>query len=169
MDGFTSESLNGYVEKVWDLVTSKGDDYDYMLVDFPAGFVEMSPAFQLIASGLVDLVAIPFDVDAATRKEAVIEGKMLLDNGCKVVAFWNNVSLDDIRRPGFLDRGEEIFARFGIEVLPQRVKSFVKAKRESDERLFVKSTVCWPQRYVEMACPQVIDLYRELKGRLDRM
>jgi cellulose biosynthesis protein BcsQ len=169
VNSFSSDKLKEYVENVWNFVTSKGDDYDYVLFDFGAGFIEFCPAFQLISSGLVDLVAIPFDVDATTRREAVTDARQIIANEQRVVAFWNNVSVDDVKRPGYLDRGEEIFKRFGIEVLPQRIKSFVKAKRESDERLFVKSTVCWPQRYVEMACPQVIDLYRELKGRLDRM
>lgn len=169
VQAYSPEYLREVEDKAWDLVEGKYGEFDYVLFDFPAVFIEQSPAFKLISSNIVDLVAIPFDVDAATRKEAVIDGDILVKNGHSAVAFWNDVSLDDIKRPGFLDGGEDVFRRYGIEVLPQRIKSFVKAKRESDERLFVKSTVCWPQRYVEMACPRVIDLYRELKGRLDRI
>lgn len=168
-----TEYSEGYLtelqSRAWKIVEEHEGDYDYALFDFPAVFLQYSPAFMLISSGIVDLTAIPIDADNTTRREGVITGKLIRDNGQNVVAFWNNVSPEDLKRKGYLESGEEIFVKNGIEVLPQRVKSFAKAKRDSDERLFVKSTVCWPERYVEMACPRVVDLYQELKGRLDRI
>lgn len=166
---YTEEYLSQIEADAWAFVENSERDYDYVLFDFPAVFMRYSPAFILISSGIVDLTAIPIDADNTTRREGVITGKLIRDNGQNVVAFWNNVSPEDLKRKGYLESGEEIFVKNGIEVLPQRVKSFAKAKRDSDERLFVKSTVCWPERYVEMACPRVVDLYQELKGRLDRI
>lgn len=169
VSAYTPEYLKELCDKAWKFVEEHDKDYDYALFDFPAMFMKASPAFVIITSGLIDLTVIPIDVDNATRREGIITGKIVSDNGQRVVAFWNNVSLEDIKRKGYLESGEEIFVRNGIEVLPQRVKSFAKAKRDSDERLFVKSTVCWPERYVEMACPRLVDLYGELKSRLDRI
>lgn len=167
VQSYTVEYLTLLREKAWFFVA--GHDYDYVLFDFPAMFMEASPAFQLICSGIMDMVAVPIDVDNATRREGILTARMVLDNEQRVVAFWNNVSVEDINRAGYLASGEVIFRQNGIEVLPERVKTFQKAKRDSDERLFVKSTVCWPERYVEMACPKLISLYEDLKGRLDRI
>ncbi len=166
---YSEEYLMDLQSRAWAFVEKHEGDYDYALFDFPALFLQYSPAFMLISSGIVDLTAIPIDADNNTRREGILTGQLIRDNKQNVVAFWNNVSLEDIKRKGYLESGEEIFVRNGIEVLPQRVKSFAKAKRDSDERLFVKSTVCWPERYVEMACPRLVDLYGELKSRLDRI
>lgn len=57
--------------------------------------------------------------------------------GTKVAVFCNNVTPDEMSRPGYLDSGE---------------------------RLFVRSTVCWPAKYVEMACPSVVPLHEEISG-----
>lgn len=164
---YSVEYLKRLCDMAWKFVEEHEGDYDYALFDFPALFLQYSPAFMLISSGIVDLTAIPIDADNNTRREGILTGQLIRDNKQNVVAFWNNVSLEDIKRKGYLESGEEIFVKNGIEVLPQRVKSFAKAKRDSDERLFVKSTVCWPERYVEMACPQLVGLYGELKSRLD--
>ena len=90
-----------------------------------------------------------------------------MDNEQKAVVFWNNVTPGEMARPGYLDSGERIFTQRGIQVLPHRIKSFQKARRDSDEQLFVRSTVCWPERYVKMACPDLIPLYRTIKGMVD--
>lgn len=165
--GYDEAFLKALVSKTWQFYHDRDKDYDYVLFDFPATFVDKSPAFVLICSGIVDLVAVPIEVDNMTRKEGLLTSLLIKRNEQNVVVFWNNVSGEDLKRPGYLDSGEWVFLSRGVDVLPQRIKSFQKAKRDSDERLFVKSTVCWPQRYVEMSCPTVVDLYRELKGRLD--
>lgn len=164
---YTKEYLKDLSNRAWDFIAHK--DYDYVLFDFPAMFMEASPAFTLITSGIMDLTVVPIDVDNATRREGILTARQVLDNEQRVVAFWNNVSAEDIRRSGYLESGEVIFRQNGVEVLPERVKTFQKAKRDSDERLFVKSTVCWPERYVEMACPELPKLYMDIKNRLDRL
>ena len=74
------------------------------------------------------------------------------------------ITQGELAREGYLDSGERIFTERDIEVLPYRIRSFQKARRDSDERLFVRSTVCWPAKYVEMACPAVVPLYEEIRG-----
>lgn len=167
MESYEVSSIQTVLDELWRFTTLHSREYDYGIFDFPGVFVEWSPAFKCIESGLVDLTVVPVDVDSTTRREGIITAKLIKDNGERVMAFWNNISLEDIRRPGFLESGEEIFGRYGVEFHDVRIKTFLKAKRDSDSRLFVKSTVCWPDRYVEMACPQVADLYANLKRRLD--
>lgn len=162
---YSKDYLEEVTDKAWQIVSN--NEYEYILFDFPAMFLEASPAFLLISSGVIDLTAVPIDVDNSTRREGILTARQVLNNEQHVVAFWNNVTIEDIRRPGYLDSGETIFKKYGIEVLPERVKTFQKAKRDSSTHLFVKSTVCWPERYVEIACPELPLLYLHLKNILD--
>lgn len=166
---YTPEYLDRLERWVFDFLAVNAKRYDYVLFDFPALMMKESPAFRVCCNGSVQLVAIPMDVDNMSRKSAIITAAILRKNGQSPVLFWNNVSPADIARDGWLGSGEDIFTSHGFEVLPERIKSFRKASRESDDILFVRSTVCWPERYVEMACPQIIALYEDLKGRLDRI
>ena len=169
VDGYSSAYLDELNLKHWAMKSRDDAKYDYVLYDFPATFMNDSPAFKFISSGLVDFVAVPIDTNADTRKEALIAADMMRRNEAECVLFWNNVSVDEVKREGFLESGEELYRRYGFEVMPQRVRSFVKARRESDDRLFVKSTVCWPERYVRLSCPYVVDFYKALKERVDRL
>lgn len=162
---YTREYLSDLQNRAWKFVSER--NYDYAVFDFPAMFMEFSPAFALIGSGLIDLTAIPVDVASATRKEGILTAELIRKNEQKVVIFWNNVSSEDIKRPGYLDSGETLFQKYGFEFMPERIKTFQKAKRDSDDMLFVKSTVCWPERYVEMACPELPKLYANLQRKLD--
>ena len=164
---FSRENIYALHRELWDFLDGNPGGYDYVLFDFPGILTADSPAYDVIASGMVDLVAVPIDTDNVTRKSGLVTACMAQDNEQRAVAFWNNVSPAEIARPGYLESGERVFTEHGIEVLPQRVKTFLKARRDSDERLFVRSTVCWPGRYVEMACPGLESLYMTIKGRVD--
>lgn len=166
---YDSTYINSLRKRAWDFVLSRADEYDYVLFDFPAMLMEESPAFVMIGSGLVDLTVIPFDVDPVTRKAALMTAVLFQNNEQRVVLLWNNVPANDLARTGFIENGEQIYRDHGFEILPFRIKSFLKAKRDSEERLFVRSSVCWPDRYVRMACPELIGLYEDLKERLDRI
>lgn len=145
------------------------EEYDYVVVDFHPIFTFNSLDFHLLKSGLFDLVVVPVLTDNSSRSCAFNTAMNLKHNRQNVVLFWNHISVSDISRRGYLDAGEGAFAQNGLEFLPYRIKTFAKAGRDSDGKLFVKSTVCWPERYVEMACPELPKLYQEIKNRLDRM
>ena len=161
---FTRESLYALHNELWDFIRKNPGGYDYVLFDFPGLLTTESPAYDVIASGMVDLVVIPVDTDNITRKSALLTARMAVDNEQKAVVFWNNVTPGEMSRPGYLDSGERLFTDRGIPFLRNRIRSFQKARRDSDERLFVRSTVCWPAKYVEMACPAVVPLYEEIRG-----
>ena len=169
VENYTADYLERLTSDVWSFRAREDSVYDYVLFDFPATFLEYSPAFALISSGVVDLVAVPVDTDADTRQEALIAVDLMRRNETKSVLFWNNVSADEVKRPGFLEFGEKIFRDNGFEFMPERVRSFVKARRDSDTLFFVKSTVCWPEKYIRLSCPYLIDFYVALKDRLDRV
>ena len=163
---FTRESLYALHNELWDFIRENPGGYDYVLFDFPGLLTTVSPAYDVIASGMVDLVAIPVDTDNITRKSALLTARMAMDNEQKAVVFWNNVTPGEMARQGYLDSGERLFTERGIRVLKNRIRSFQKARRDSDERLFVRSTVCWPAKYVEMACPAVVPLYEEIREQI---
>lgn len=166
---FTKESLYLLHKELWTFLRENSGGYDYVLFDFPGLLTADSPAYDVIASGMVDLTVIPVDTDNITRKSALLTARMCLDNEQRAVVFWNNVTQGELAREGYLDSGERIFTERDIEVLLYRIRSFQKARRDSDERLFVRSTVCWPESYVKMACPVLLPLYSEIKERLDLM
>lgn len=166
---FSRENIYTLHRELWDFLNGNPGGYDYVLFDFPGILTTDSPAYDVIASGMVDLVSVPIDTDNVTRKSGLITACMARDNEQRVVVFWNNVSTAEIARPGYLESGERVFTEHGIEVLPHRVKAFLKARRDSDERLFVRSTVCWPDAYVRMACRALVPFYEEIRKRLDSM
>lgn len=136
--------------------------YDYVILDFPSGFELDSVTYHLLVNGYCDCIVVPVDTDPQTLLSASLVAKTLLDNEQSVFLFWNNVSPSDIARPGMLDGLEVSFCRMGLSFFQQRIKSFQKARRDADGKLFVRSTVCWPERYVEMSCPELPALYRSI-------
>ena len=152
------------------MVTLKEEsEYDYCIIDFPAGFSAKSPVSVLASCGVIDLVAVPVDTDAQTRTAGLRVADAMHRAGIETVIFWNRVTAAELREGGRLSSGEKIFNDYGLSFLPQRVKAFEKARRESDSsgRIFVRNTICWPQRYVEMNCPVLPQLFAEIKQRLD--
>ena len=164
---YTEEVLDGLKRRAWDFVTGNLNVYDYVLFDFPGTFMEFSPVTYLIGSGLIDLVAVPFDVFPETMRCALGTADIIRKNEQRVVLFWNRVRPAVLAHEGLMREGEEVFTSNGFEVLPERIKTFAKAEQGSTDKLFVCSSLCWPQRYVEMACPELPALYADLKGRLD--
>lgn len=147
--------------------------YDYVIYDFPAVAMDYTPAYALMCSGIFDLILIPVDTNRTTWSEAIGYGGSLQKRGVKPVLFWNRVTADELSMKGpdgkgLLDGLSSVFESAGFEVMPQKVRAFAKAGRDADQRIFVKSTVCWPYRYVELNCPSLIDFYRAVKERLDR-
>lgn len=160
----TAEVLGPLMESLWRVVAA--DEYDYVIFDFPSGMTDLSPSFVLCGSGLVDLVAIPVDTEPVTRRCALNTAVVMKKNEVDVRMFWNNIPVADMNKDGYLDSGEEIFSEFGLEFLKTRIKMFAKARRNSEEKLFVRSTVCWPERYVQMNCPELPALYEEIVALL---
>lgn len=166
---YSIKGLVTFRDRIWDYIESVQDKYDYVLFDFPAGFHVGSLSYSFLMSGICDFIVVPVDTTSITCLEGLQTARYLLSNEQKVVMLWNRVTVDEINREGYLEAVESTFKDFGFDFLPHRIKSFQRARRDSDSNLFVKSTLCWPQKYVELACPQLIELFRDMKGRLERL
>ena len=106
------------------------------------------------------------DTDAQTRKAALLVADAVKRAGVSCYACWNRVTAAELKGR-LLDAGENIFNEYGIGFLKTRVRHFEKAKRDTDGKIFVRNTVCWPQRYVEMNCRELPAFFQEVKGILD--
>lgn len=139
----------------------KPEEYDYVLVDFPGGYSDDIPVSMLSASGLLNHVFVPVNLDEQTLDVAVNFSSQLRDPQVNVpVSFlWNNVRGqdidDDIRREGGdkLTKIEQYFSKLNLgEFCPWRIKNFAKAERGADKQYFVRNTVCWPAENAERWC-----------------
>ena len=167
MKNLSDLTIDKYMDKVGAFLDEHDSDYDYALFNFPGRFDEISPSFGCITGGYVDLTAVPMDVDTSARMQAYLVIANIIRNGYKGFAFWNKLSSEDVKRTWYLDLCEKIFKDHGYEIHPMRLKAYAKTVRDSDKKLFVKSTLCWPDRYVDMACPGLKGFYEDLKQRLD--
>ena len=163
-DYLSEKDIEVGVDRVWDIVEKcLMENYDYFIIDFAGRYSRASLVFHVLTGECVDLVLVPVNTDRFSRKSAWIMMEQMHANDREAFMFWNNVSSDEINRPGFLDAGQEYFEKAGYHFLKSRIKSFSKARRDSDEKLFVRSTVCWPSRYVDMYCPELVSLYSEIQ------
>lgn len=160
-------SMNKVLDLMWSVV-DENPDHDYILYDFPAGFSGNSSAYRAVESGLLDFVVVPVEFEVNTLREGMTVANAVHIVGCKSAMFWNSLSQNDIKMESGLKTFENNILRdYGIEFLPERIKFFQKATRGADVNLFVRNTVCWPEEYVQLACPELPRLYQDIKNRLD--
>ena len=156
-----------YMSDVINYLVPVREKYDYVIFDLPGEYSEFGLAKNLLERGFCSLIVVPVDTDIMSRQAAWYNAITLRKRGYFLKLFWNNVSSADIVRPGYLDAGETPFIKDGLKFYPERIKSFQRAKRDSDWMLFVRSTVCFPTRYVELACPELIPFYQHVKRDID--
>lgn len=144
------------------------EDYDYMLLDFPGRFSEDEPVAMLAANGVIDFVAVPMDTDTQSRKSALIVCCALLESGVPNIAFWNRVTKCESNgnRERFR-KGAQPFASYGIPVMEEMVREVKTFSRDSDELLFVRSTLCFPDRFMSRRCPSFFPFLEELVRYID--
>lgn len=143
--------------------------YDYLIYDFPGAFTLQSPVSILAMNDFIDFVAVPMDTDSQSRRSALVVADAFLNAGISCCAFWNRVTLYESKgdRSRFR-RGAEPFTERGIPVMDEAVREIRKFSRDSDEHLFVRSTLCFPQKYIRQWCPSLPLFLSELKSRIDR-
>ena len=140
--------------------------YDYVLVDFPAQFQRISPQSIFLASGLIDLCVIPTDVSRASMRWAkTVAGS--LKGKADTAVLWNNLSWYD-NTGGVADKLSVYFTADGIDVVPFKVKTFAKARRDSGVKYFVLNTVCWPEDNVRRANVCLEEAFSWLEDRVDK-
>ena len=167
VQGCSGSYLSELNKRCWEFAEGDGRFYDYVLVDFPANFINESEAYELMDSGLFDHVFVPINTHRPTWEEALRLYEFLKSRSVPCSFVWNKIGKADISRKGFMDGLNGLLDSHGIDVMPGMVQHFVKAGRESSDRFFVSSTLCWPQRYVELNCPSMLKLFGAMKDCAD--
>ena len=138
------------------------DEFDYLLLDFPAGYSRLTPISCLMCNHLLDGVYIPTSTERQERIDSFEIGRHFLEEGQRFRIVWNHLKKKYIENPGVLDLAEQELLGYGLPCSKVRIKDFNKATEDSSVRCFVRNTLCWPDRYVKMVCPELIDLFEEI-------
>lgn len=142
--------------------------YDYIIFDFPGRFSADEPISYLAANGYIDFVAVPMDTDSQARKSALIIAEAMTRIGVPCAAFWNKVTVYEAKGDGSrFRRGAEPFVKYGVAVMAESVRDIRKFSRDSNEMLFVRSTLCFPLRYIMQWSPSLIQFLEALLVRIN--
>jgi len=144
------------------------DDYDYFFYDFPGLFTESDPVSFLAANGYIDFLAIPIDTDTQSRQSALVVADAMSRQGIPLSLFWNRVSLTEAKGDGErFRRGAGPFYEYGFDVMDEKVRDIRKISRDPSEIAFIRSTLCFPERYVAKWSSSFIPFLEALKERID--
>ena len=55
---------------------------------------------------------------------------------------------------------------YGMCFANSGIRAFNKATKNAEVKCFIRNTLCWPDRYVEMYCPELKNLFREIADDL---
>ena len=150
-----------------DDITGSGAQ-DYILYDLPGRLTPDSPAAVLAANGYLDRVFIPIDTDRQSRQSGMLVADTMHSLGVPVALFWNRVSVYEAKGSAIrFQRGAEPFLSRGFPVMDEMIRDIRKFSRDSSERTFIRSTLCFPDRYVNMWIPTLIPFLEALRARID--
>ena len=142
--------------------------YDYVIMDFPGRFTADEPIAFLAANGFIDFVAIPTDTDTQSRKSALVVADAMKRQGVPCTVYWNRISNYEAHGNGQrFAVGSEPFAKIGVPFMGQFVRENRKFSRNSSEMLFVRSTLCFPIKYINYWSPTLIPFLEALVTRID--
>ena len=142
--------------------------YSYVLLDFPGRFTFDEPVSYVAANGYLDYVAVPMDTDSQSRRSALVVADAMRRQGVPLVLFWNRVSFSEAKGDGSrFRRGAEPVLSRGLPVMDEVLRDIRKISRDPSEMAFVRSTLCFPVRYVNKWSPAIIPFLEALKGRID--
>lgn len=146
----------------------------YLFLEFGGSFREGSddPSYVLLTSGLVDRLVIPVNTDAQTTDAAmytVMKLKGLERKGLRIPQMrilWNGISGNERRQDGrhdWFSVSEVHFRALGAKVCSRMVKRNEILSREAPFPMFIRNTLCWPQKHVRfMQLDYLEDIFREL-------
>ena len=147
-------------------ITSCG--YDYLFYDFPGRFTPSDPVSILAANGLIDFVSVPMDTDQQSRRSALLIAEAMHRHDIAVSLFWNRVTSYEAHSDGRrFRRGAEPFLRRGLDVMEEMVRENKKLSRDASEMAFIRSTLCFPLRYITLWNPSLIPFVDALAGRIN--
>lgn len=142
-----------------------GMGYDYIMYDFPGRFNQDEAVSFLAANGLIDFVAIPMDRDIQSRRSALIIANAMQKSGVKCCVFWNRVGKTPERNLSYM---EDPFIKHDIPIMEHGIRESRMLPRDSHQRLFFRSTLCFPSRYITLWSPSLIPFLEELTETINR-
>lgn len=143
--------------------------YDYIIYDFPGRFTEEEAISILAANGMIDYVAIPTDTDIQSRKSALVVADAVHRQGIPCCVFWNRVTaVESKKNSQRFHIGGEPFRKIGVDVMDESIKELKKFSRDSSEMMFVRSTLCFPKRYIDYWCPGAVPFLEALIDRIEK-
>ena len=159
---FQPEDIFAFLDSVFSV------DYDYILYDFPGRFSSDEPVSFVAGAGLIDYVAIPIDTDIQSRRSALVVADAFKREGIPLSLFWNRVSLSEAQGSGLrFQRGAAPFTERGMDVMEESLRDIRKISRPPSEMAFIRSTICFPERYVNRWNSAIIPFLQALKERID--
>lgn len=164
--GTDGRAEQGYLRMLSTVDGLCGKGYDYVLYDFPGRFAVDEPVSLLCANGYVDAALVPVDSDTQTMKSAIVIGDAMRRCGVRTAMFWNRTTAAE-ESAGRYCRAAQAFSSMGLEFLPHGIRLIRKFTRDSSERLFVRSTMCFPGRYADMWCPTLRQFLQSAKTFID--
>lgn len=142
--------------------------FDYVFYDFPGRFTLNEPVMILAANGLIDFMGIPMDTDLQSRRSALVVADAIQRQGIPCALFWNRVTVYEARGDGKrFARGAAPFLSRGLEVMEEMVRDNKKLSRDSSEMAFMRSTLCFPDRYISLWNPSLIPFLEALVQRIN--
>ena len=138
------------------------------LLDIATGYAAKNMASAVFVSGRapqeVQNLDLSFSIIKKTRSKVDYEGRTVTSR-----LLWNRIQASYLKEKAEdLDESDRTLASYGLDVSKVRIKAFNKATEASDVRCFVRNTLCWPDRYVKMVCPELIPLFDEIVEFLDK-
>ena len=157
-------------KEVFDYLPSiLSEGYDYVFYDFPGRFTQDEAVSFIAANGYLDFMAIPMDTDKQSRRSALVVADAVANEGIPLALFWNRVTIWEAKGNGTrFERGAAPFRERGFEVMDEMVRDLRKFSRESSEMAFIRSTFCFPERYVNQWSPAIIPFLDALQRRIDQ-
>ena len=163
---YTEDDIRKLAQKVKEEIDR--NEYDYLLLDFPSGYSRNTAISCLVKNHLIDGIYVPLSTDVMECNDAYRVACNFQKAGQPHRLLWYRLNEVYVKHKAhILDEAERNLAGHGIEFSKERIKAFNKATENSDVRCFVRNTLCWPDRYVKMVCPELIDLFDEIVQFLD--
>lgn len=148
------------VVKTLQTVKNAGN-YDFIIIDLP-GALNNDFVKKIVPARIIDNYFLPTTLDKTVMVSNIKLGNLLKGYAKDVQIVWNNVFHYD--KPQMYDAySRMLIESYGISVLRSRVKNTVYLRREmGTERNFFKSTLCYPEAFINKNRSNIPDLFNEI-------
>ena len=103
------------------------DKFEYLLLDFPAGYSRLTPVSCLVHNHLLDGVYIPTSTESQERLDSYHMGRHFLEEKQPFRIVWNRIKKKYMDDPSALDMAEQELLSFELTCSKVRIKDFNKA------------------------------------------